>query len=246
MAAASNQVWRAMMRHMHMPIRIDGLPVDLQAAWNLLLVPTPSESTPSPPLQSSPAVSLQNAAAEFYTIHVPTLRQAGCDCMLDQEALKFKGTRCRKVVLQQSRAELEFLEAMADKATKKQKAADEVDGSAHAVASTSSATPVLLQDAKKSLGKKSPGKKNPGKKNGKGGKSKKNPDEEVAARRPEAMILSGLTGTQRPGADTLPAGCTPSDHPLLGVKIKGSTSPKINFMVKEVRDYGRFFLNMVV
>ncbi|KAG8931828.1 hypothetical protein FRC01_000737 [Tulasnella sp. 417] len=219
-AAASNHVWRAMMRHLHMPIRIHDLPLDLQAAWNLLMVSTPSGPASSLPIQQPP-----NGAADFYTIHVTSLRQAGCDCMLDEEALKLKGNRRKKAVLQQSCAELEVLEALAEKATKKQKAAENGanndDGPRHAAAST----PALLQDTKKSSGKK----------NGRGGKGKKSPDEEVAAKlRPEVRILSGLAENQRPGADTLPAWSTPLDHPLLGVKIKGSASPKINFMVKEI------------
>lgn len=237
-AAASNHVWRAMMRLMYLPVRVGGLPPDLQTAWNLLSVPTPSMSVPSASPQSPSRTSFQNVSTDFYTIHVRALRQAGCECLLDSEALKFKGARLKRAILQQSNAELATIQAKAADRTRRNQNAPETpantdhDASPLATVSTSSAspvkieTPVLLQDVKKSSGKK----------NAKGGKSKKKAADEDAAPvlRPEAQILAALGENRSAGPDTLLAAGTPLDHPLLGVKVQGSASPKINFIINEV------------
>ncbi|KAG8974428.1 hypothetical protein FRB90_009769 [Tulasnella sp. 427] len=152
---------------------------------------------------------------------VPSLRQAGCECLLDESALELKGIRLKREITQQSDREGAYLRLKVAKEHRShvpppaERLAGDAEDARHF---TKAPMPALLQDAVKGTGKKS----------GRGAKGKMKADANASV-----ALDRGVRGESF-GMEMLPSGSVSPDHPLLAVRIKESTSPKINFIVKEM------------
>ncbi|KAG8922266.1 hypothetical protein FRC02_011976 [Tulasnella sp. 418] len=206
--AASNLAWRCMMRNEQLPFRVYSLPKDLQESWLRI----------RDPYNQRCAVNQESNVEEesmCFLTDIPDFRQAGQDCRLNIQSMKYEGDiRYESIMKRHGAFRSDYVHTSSETHTLSSpiKALKSKSKSRSRNATKFTSPRSIVSGTAAKSGGFSPSK---------------------SARRPAQEAQSIL----KPVEVGRITSRIYSDNPLLAMRIGGSTSPKINYIISQVGQF---------